>query len=133
MVKPHMLVLSAAIAEFMGFSVENSMSIAFGSMIGSMIGFLFASYPFALAERDKLNALYAKEICKCSLPIKHLFKRSAAKSEKKLIRLSLPFDRIIVEIDAFSILQFTINASINHMKIQKLFFSRFLRILASSE
>lgn len=129
MVKPHMLVLSAAIAEFMGFSVENSMSIAFGSMIG----FLFVSYPFALAERDKLNALYAKEICKCSLPIKHLFKRSAAKSEKKLIRLSLPFDRIIVEIDAFSILQFTINASINHMKIQKLFFSRFLRILASSE
>lgn len=124
-----MLVLSAAIAEFMGFSVENSMSIAFGSMIG----FLFVSYPFALAERDKLNALYAKEICKCSLPIKHLFKRSAAKSEKKLIRLSLPFDRIIVEIDAFSILQFTINASINHMKIQKLFFSRFLRILASSE
>ena len=112
-----MLVLSAAIAEFMGFSVENSMSIAFGSMIG----FLFVSYPFALAERDKLNALYAKEICKCSLPIKHLFKRSAAKSEKKLIRLSLPFDRIIVEIDAFSILQFTINASINHMKIQKLF------------
>ena len=114
MVKPHMLVLSAAIAEFMGFSVENSMSIAFGSMIG----FLFVSYPFALAERDKLNALYAKEICKCSLPIKHLFKRSAAKSEKKLIRLSLPFDRIIVEIDAFSILQFTINASIIHMKIQ---------------
>lgn len=129
MVKPHMLVLSAAIAEFMGFSVENSMSIAFGSMIG----FLFVSYPFALAERDKLNALYAKEICKCSLPIKHLFKRSAAKSEKKLIRLSLPFDRIIVEIDAFSILQFMINASINHMKIQKLFFSRFLRIFASSE
>jgi len=54
-VKPHMLVLFAGIAIFMGFSVENSMSIAFGSMIG----FLFVSYPFALAERDNLNTLYA--------------------------------------------------------------------------
>lgn len=58
-VKPHMLVLFAGIAIFMGFSVEKSMSIAFGSMIG----FLFVSYPFALAERDNLNTLYA------SLPV----------------------------------------------------------------
>ena len=61
-VKPHMLVLFAGIALFMGFSVENLMSIAFGSMIG----FLFVSYPFALAERDNLNTLYA------SLPVSRL-------------------------------------------------------------